>query len=135
MSVDFQDEEVARIFANYQKPIQQRLLELRELILDVAKKTNGVGKLTETLKWGQPSYLTSETKSGTTIRIDKDNKFDRDYALYVNCKTSLIEHWREIYPELKYDKTRSVHFSANQPLPIAKIRHIIAMALTYHINK
>ncbi len=42
MSVDFQDEEVARIFANYQKPIQQRLLELRELIFDVAKKLMGL---------------------------------------------------------------------------------------------
>jgi len=40
------------------------------MIFDVAKKTPGVGKLEEDLRWGQPSYLTLETGSGSTIRID-----------------------------------------------------------------
>ena len=41
------------------------------LILDTAKMTKGVGAVEETLKWGQPSYLTTATKSGSTIRINR----------------------------------------------------------------
>ena len=44
--------------------------KLRALILATAAKTPGVGPLTETLKWGEPAYLTNATKSGTTIRLE-----------------------------------------------------------------
>jgi hypothetical protein len=33
------------------------------------RATPGVGALHETLKWGQPAYLTPETRSGTTLRL------------------------------------------------------------------
>jgi hypothetical protein len=59
---------VDAVFSSYPKPIKTRLLALRRLILDTARNTKGVGALEETLKWGQPSYLTPETKSGSTIR-------------------------------------------------------------------
>lgn len=62
----FADPAVAAVFAAYPAGMRKRLLALRALVLDVAAKTEGVGPLTETLKWGQPSYLTDETKSGTT---------------------------------------------------------------------
>ena len=45
-------------------------MKLRQLIFDVAAKTKDVGQLEETLKWGEPAYLTSESKSGSLIRID-----------------------------------------------------------------
>jgi hypothetical protein len=62
---------VPAIFDGYPKPVRARLLALRKLILDTAKTTKGVGAIEETLKWGQPSYLTSESKSGSTVRIDQ----------------------------------------------------------------
>lgn len=127
-----QSSDMLEVFNIYQGQLRDRLLELRELIFEVAAKTDGVGEIEETLKWGQPSYLTNETKSGTTIRIDKDSKFGCDYALYVNCKTSLIDNWREIYPKLKYGGNRSVHFSLSEKLPKEEVSHMIAMALTYH---
>jgi hypothetical protein len=34
---------------------------------DAANASKGVGALQETPKWGQPSYLTPETKSSSTI--------------------------------------------------------------------
>ncbi len=40
---------------------------LRHLVLETASETEGVNKLEETLKWGEPSYL---TKNGSTIRMD-----------------------------------------------------------------
>src|SRR4051812_46514895 len=67
----FADLAVAAVFNAYPKPLQAKLLALRRLILDTANATKGVGALEETLKWGQPSYLTAATKSGSTIRIDQ----------------------------------------------------------------
>ena len=59
------------VFGAYPKPVKAKLLALRRLIFDTAKSTSGVGVLEEALKWGQPSYLTTESKSGSTIRIDQ----------------------------------------------------------------
>ncbi len=111
------------------------LMDLRSLILAVAERTAGTGNLVETLKWGQPAYLTEKPRSGTTLRIDADNGQGGDYALFVPCSTSLIETWRELYPELVYGGTRSVHFKLGAQLPEAELRHCIAMALTYHQHK
>ena len=52
-------------------PGRTKLKALRKLIFDTAKATKGVGRIEEALKWGQPSYLTAETGSGSTIRIDR----------------------------------------------------------------
>ena len=67
----FHDKAVEVVFDTYPARVKSKLMRLRELIFDVAKKTKGVGALEEALRWGQPSYLTSETGSGSTIRIDK----------------------------------------------------------------
>ena len=66
----FADPAVAAVFDAYPRPLRSKLLALRRLILDTARTTKGVGALQETLKWGQPSYLTPETKSGSTIRMN-----------------------------------------------------------------
>ena len=66
----FTDPHVETLFGGYPAPLRTGLMRLRELIFDVAAETDGVGELQETLKWGQPAYLTTETKSGSTIRID-----------------------------------------------------------------
>ncbi len=123
------------IFDKYPEPVKSCLIELRTLILEVALSMDEVGELEETLKWGQPSYIPSKTKSGTSIRIDADTQFGLDYALYVNCKTNLVENWRELYPAFKYGSNRSVHFSVAEELEKEKVNHMIAMALTYFSNK
>ena len=71
MSKNIENPEVAALFERYPKEIKAKLLSLRQLIFDVASKTSGVGELEETLKWGQPSYLTTQTKSGSLVRIDQ----------------------------------------------------------------
>ena len=58
---------VADVLARHPSPVRARLLDIRALIYSVATKTGGVGPLTETLKWGEPAYLTEASKSGTTI--------------------------------------------------------------------
>lgn len=112
---------------------REQLLALRALVFEVAQATDGVGRIEETLKWGQPSYLTPESRSGTTIRIDAHPAGGT--ALYVNCQTDLVETFRTHYPALAYEGVRAVVFDRGAALPEAALRHIIALTLTYHARK
>jgi hypothetical protein len=133
---DFGDTAVDAAFRAYPKPVQARLLALRRLIFDTAKVTNGVGALEEALKWGQPSYLTPETKSGSTIRIDQVKTEPGGYAVYFHCQTDLVETFREMYPtEMRYGGNRSILLNAGEAVPEAALRHCVALALTYHLRK
>ena len=132
----FSNPAVDAVFDSYPKPIRARLLALRRLIFDTAKATKGVGRLEETLKWGQPSYLTPETRSGSTIRIDRVKSTANQYAVYFHCQTDLVATFRELYPgELNYAGNRSIVLNTGDRLPEAALRHCLALALTYHLNK
>ena len=126
---------IEAVFEAYPQPVKSRLLALRRLIFDTAKTTKGVGALEEALKWGQPSYLTTESKSGSTVRIDQVKAEAGRYAVYFHCQTDLVETFRERYPELRYGGNRSILLDAREKLPEAALRHCIALALTYHARK
>jgi hypothetical protein len=128
----FHDQSVADVFAAYSPPTRERLLALRALIFEVAGEIAGIGEIEETLKWGQPSYLPSATKSGTPVRISQDTTHGGDYALYVHCQTNVADEWKSQYPELNYGGNRSIHFSADEEIPRNAIKHCVALALTYH---
>ena len=130
------DPAVDAVFGAYPKPLKTKLLALRRLIFDTARTTKGVGALEETLKWGQPSYLTPETKSGSTIRIDQVKSAANRYAVYFHCQTDLVETFRELYPtEFSYGGNRSILLNAEDAVPEQALRHCVALALTYHLNK
>src|ERR1700686_865979 len=132
----FSEPAVDAVFRAYPKPIKARLLALRRLIFDTAKATKGVGALQETLKWGQPSYLTAETKSGSTIRIDQVKSAANQYAVYFHCQTDLVETFRELYPrEFSFGGNRSILLDAGDKIPEPPLRHCLALALTYHLNR
>ena len=122
-------------FDAYPKPVKAKLLALRRLIFDTAKSTKGVGALEEALKWGQPSYLTPESKSGSTVRIDQVKATPGQYAVYFHCQTDLVETFRELYPKLSYSGNRAILLDAAEKLPEAELRHCVALALTYHLRK
>ncbi|MEL6693107.1 MAG: DUF1801 domain-containing protein [Pseudomonadota bacterium] len=108
---------------------------LRALIFETAAATPGVGEIEETLKWGQPSYLTHRPKSGTTIRLGWDEAGTR-ISLFVHCQTSLVDAWRDRYGDmLTLIGNREIALPTDQPLPRAALQHCIAMALTYHLRK
>jgi hypothetical protein len=128
--------EVAAVFGAYPASVRRRLLSLRELIFHVAAKTEGVGPLEEALKWGQPSYLTSKTGSGTTIRIDSIEPAHEQYALYFNCRTSLVDSFREMYRDsLRFAGNRSILLAVAERVPARELRHCISLALTYHRDR
>jgi hypothetical protein len=132
----FADPAVQAAFDAYPKPLRPKLLALRRLILDTARNTEGVGAIEETLKWGQPSYLTPETKSGSTIRIDAIKANAGQYAVYFHCQTNLVETFRELYPsEFSYGGNRCIILNAIDDVPEPALRHCVALALTYHLKK
>jgi len=122
------------VFNAYPQPARSSLLALRRLILDTAKTTTGVGRIEEALKWGQPSYLTSESRSGSTVRIDHVD--GAQVAIYFHCQTDLVATFRELYPDKwSYGGNRCILLSADDRIDEAALRHCIALALTYHLNK
>lgn len=129
------DPAISAVLSAYAKPVKDKLLALRRLIFKTARTTEGVGALEEALKWGQPSYLTSESKSGSTIRIDGVRSVPNRYAVYFHCQTNLVETFRELYPELRYGGNRCILLDAADELPEAALRHCVALALTYHLSK
>jgi hypothetical protein len=126
------DDAVAAVFDACPGPLKAKLLALRKLILDTARTTEGVGPIEEALKWGQASYLTSESKSGSTIRIDRV-KSANEVAVFFHCQTKLVDTFRDLYPELRYSGNRAILLDAEKKLPEAALRHCVALALTYHL--
>ena len=129
------DRAVAALLRSYPKPVGAKLQALRKLIIDTARKTAGVGALAETLKWGQVSYLTSESGSGSTIRIDQAKSAANQVGVYFHCQTNLVETFRELYPKLSYSGNRAILLDIDAPLPEAELSHCVALALTYHLLK
>ncbi|EMF4351863.1 DUF1801 domain-containing protein [Providencia rettgeri] len=126
------DDRVNLVFGSYPIQYQKVLLMIRELIFRTAAENKKVGTITETLKWGQPSYQTIETGSGTTIRIGRFNQ--SSVALFVHCQTTLIDSFRTLFPELNYLKNRAIILDINEALPIKELAICIEMALTYKLR-
>ncbi|CAN5268442.1 DUF1801 domain-containing protein [soil metagenome] len=132
----FQNLDVAKVFKNYPNNIRQKLLLLRQIIIDTASNTKEVGILEETLKWGEPSYLTVESKSGSTIRLGWKKSSANQYGIYFNCKTTLIDTFKGIYGDLfQYQGNRAIIFNADDDIPIEWLKNCISLGLTYHVNK
>jgi Domain of unknown function (DU1801) len=131
----FGDKAVAAVFEGYPAGLRRKLIALRELIFKVADATDGVGRLTETLKSGQPSYLTMESGSGSTVRIDRLKKAD-GYAVYFHCQSGLVDQFRRIYPDsFRYESKRAILFAEKDRVPMRALGHCIALALTHHLRK
>lgn len=129
----FSDPAVAAAFDRFPASARAGLLEMRDLIFDVAAETEGVGALQETLKWGQPAYLTPETKSGSTIRLGAPK--DGGLALYTHCQTTIISDFRGLFPDaFTYEGNRAVRFAEGDDLKPRALSLLIKSALTYHVK-
>ncbi|NIA70058.1 DUF1801 domain-containing protein [Pelagibius litoralis] len=129
----FADPDVEARFASFPEPARAGLLKLRGLIFETAGATPGVGALQETLKWGQPAYLTPETKSGSTIRLGVPRQ--GGFALYTHCQTTILSDFRSLFADdFVYEGNRAVYFKDSKALPAGKLRLLIRSALTYHMK-
>lgn len=124
------DPKVKKIFDQYPKSVKTQLLDLRELVLNTASEIDGLEKLEETLKWGEPSYL---TKHGSTLRMDWKKKNPNQFALYFKCTSKLVETFKVLYKDkLRFEGTRAILFNLDEKIPEKEIKNCITLALTYH---
>ncbi len=125
--------DVEAVFKSYPTYIRPKMEFLRQLVLDVAAEIDTLEDLEETLKWGEPSYLTSQ---GSTIRMDWKSSRADYYALYFNCKTKLVDTFKELYSEkLSFEGNRAILFNINDEIPITEVKHCIFLCLNYHTIK
>ena len=122
--------EVEEVFENYPEIAKEKMRNLRNLILATASEVAGLTHLEETLKWGEPSYV---TKKGSTLRIDWKPRSPEQYAMYFNCNSMLVETFRMVFGDLfQYEGNRAIIFPLNGHLPEAELKHCITACLTYH---
>lgn len=127
---------IASVFRGYPSRLRGKLIALRRLIFATAARTEGVGPIEEALKWGQPSYLTTETKSGSTIRIDRAKAGGEKYAIFFHCRTDLVPTFRALYPEkFAYEGNRAIVLDLDKKPDEKALAHCIALALTYRLRK
>lgn len=134
-SPQIQSSSVAAAFDSYPSRARSGLLHLRRLIFEMAAELDGVGPIEETLKWGQPAYLTSTTGSGSTVRVAPTRQpSDHDYGMFFICTTNLVATFKRMFGDVfDYDGDRALLFRVGGDLPTAELKECIAMALTYHL--
>jgi len=129
----FNNLEVKKVFNTYPNNIRVKMMHLRQLVLDTAAEIDGVKSIEETLKWGEPSYI---TKHGSTVRMDWKKSKPDQYAMYFHCKTKLVDTFKELYKgQLKFESNRAIVFNINDKIPVNELKHCISLSLTYHTIK
>lgn len=128
--------DIAAAFDVWPEPVQQVLLDIRARLYHLAAKDDRIGPLQECLKWGQPSWLTHKSKSGTTIRLGYDDATPNRAWIYVHCGTSLISDYKDRFgDQLQYKGKRAVALPL-QDMPEGHLLDAaLSMALLYHVNK
>lgn len=128
-------QDVEAVIASYPNKARTRIRTLRKLILSTAAAIPEVGPISETLKWGEPAYLTEKPRTGSTIRIAWKASAPEQYAMYLNCQTTLVDTYRTLFPELRFEGNRAVLFDLAEELPEDAVQRCIELALTYHLTK
>ncbi len=127
---DAMPDDVAAAFDKIPERPRDALLAARACIL-AAAEARQVGPVTETLRWGEPAYLTEKSKSGSTIRLGLEN--GRPAAFFI-CTTSLVDGFRSDFPDaFEYVGNRALilsHLFDANALGIC-----LGRALTYHRDK
>lgn len=122
------DLNVKQKFDSYPRDVYVNLKRIRELIYQVAEQ-DGIGEIIETLKWGEPSYA---SKIGSAVRFDWKAKQPEQYCIFFNCKTTLVETFRELYGDVfNYEGNRAIIFTLGDDLPINALSHCISLSLRY----
>ena len=126
-------QEVNEVFRRYPAKVQKQMLFLRKLVVETASEIDGLKNLQETLKWGEPSYL---TKFGSTVRMDWKEKTPYQFAVYFKCTSKLVPTFKALYSHVfQFDENRANGFQLNDEIPEKELKHCILMALTYHKTK
>lgn len=126
--------EVLPAFQNIAPAARKTLLDVRAMIFDVARTDPRIGEIEEALRWGEPAYITSKSKTGSTVRLSIEKASGKP-ALFFNCKTTLVETFRDQFGgTLRYSKNRAVILDGDMAAMRPALQICIAAALTYHLG-
>lgn len=127
------EQSVKNVIDTYPAESRAALLKVRALIYEVAAEIDTVNGLTETLKWGEPSYV---LKGGSTIRIAWKASIPDSIGIYFNCQTQLIDTFRALFDDvLTFEGNRAIVLDNRSDMPVEIIRQCLLAALTYHKRK
>jgi Domain of unknown function (DU1801) len=127
--------DVAAVFDAYPADIRSKLIAVRRLIFATAGTIENLEPVEETLKWGEPAYLT-KAKTGSTIRLGWKRSAPERCAVYFHCKTTLVGTFRTLFAdEFAFEGNRALLLQPSDPLPEKPLSACLAMALTYHRDK
>jgi len=122
--------DVKKTIQLYPEEIQEQILSIREMIFTLGSQNPEIGEIEETLKWGEPSYI---AKQGSTIRIAWRKSSPENYGIFFNCKSKLIDTFKEIYPTcFNYVDNRAMMFNCKNKIPNNELKQCLLLALTYH---
>lgn len=134
-SSPFQSAAVAAKFEAYPSVVRRQLLALREVVFRTAASIPEVGVIEETLKWGEPAYVT-KNGAGSTVRMDWKAKSPDQYGMYFHCQTNLVESFRSMFPnDFVFEGNRALIFKVGERIPIDAVSVCIAASLTYHLKR
>ena len=128
------DEGVRRVVWCYPGAAQKMFFYLREVLFEEISRDKRIGEVIEALRWNEPAYLTTGGE-GTTVRIAWKPAYSESIGLYFNCKTNLIDTFREIFPELEYLGNRAVLLDLDTEVNEPVVQECFHHALTYHLKK
>jgi len=124
------NQEILAVIAAYPAEAKHKFLLLRRLVYQSANTLGLIDNLVETLKWGEPSYI---SPCGSTLRIAWKASNANCIAVYFHCKTCLIETIKELYPKLfKIEGNRAIILNLDEPFAEAQLEHCIGLSLSYH---
>jgi len=126
---------VAAAFDAFAPAQRKTLLALRDIVLSTAAAHPAIGEIEECLKWGEPAYLPRRARTGATVRLGVSPKSPGACAIFVNCQTSLLGTYRELYPDaFTFEGDRALIVPAGVALPVEALAHCVSLALTYHLR-
>ena len=126
------DAEVQVAFERFDGAVRETLLRVRAMIYAEAAELPQIGRLAETLKWGQPAYLTPDRKAATTLRLGAPKTGGA--AVFTHCQSSVMAEVQALAgPSVRFEGNRALLLQAGAALPEAALRHLSRRALTYHL--
>ncbi|MDE0588410.1 DUF1801 domain-containing protein [Halocynthiibacter sp. C4] len=128
----FQSPEIAAVFAGFPAGVRPTLLAVREVLFSEAHADTEVGEVSETLKWGQPSYVPTRANTGTPLRLGVAKTGEA--AVFVHCQTTVVHDFQSLFPDaFVYEGNRAVLLSDLKEEQRAGLRMLIRSCLRYKL--
>lgn len=128
--IPFSESAVEGVYDSYPEDVRPTMLALRDLVYSSAQKLGAVNGLSESLKWGEPSY---KSGCGSALRLhwkESDPDFGR---VFFHCQTCLVETFRELYPDVfEFEGNRAIKLRLGGEIDLASLGQCMELALCYH---